>query len=146
MACAGHVLSEGFRVARDVLANVGGNRARPQIIERACRGSDENLNRLSFVKGFFLRGRRRNSQKAQDENKANRKNMLVHKASRSILIDRSQIISLSSRGLNSRYLARRVRAVKQNFTCIVRVKPLRGLSPGNRLRWRSIQPYFVEIT
>jgi hypothetical protein len=43
MACAGHVLSEGFRVARDVLANVGGNRARPQIIERACRGSDENL-------------------------------------------------------------------------------------------------------
>jgi hypothetical protein len=79
-----------------MLADVGGNRARPQIIERACRGSDEDLNRLSFVKGLFLRGRRRNSQKAQDETKANRKNMLVHKASRSILIDRSQIMPPSS--------------------------------------------------
>ena len=32
-ARAGHVLSEGFRVSRDMFANVGGNRARPQIIE-----------------------------------------------------------------------------------------------------------------
>src|SRR6266536_1638801 len=96
MACAGHVLSEGFRISQDMFANVGGNRARPQIIERACRGSDENLNRLSFVKGFLLRGRRRNSQKAQDENKADPNNMLVHKASRSILIDRSQIMPTSS--------------------------------------------------
>ena len=66
MAGAGHVLNKRFRISRDVPADMSGNRARPQVVERACRGADENPDRFSFVKGFFLRVDGRDSQQTAD--------------------------------------------------------------------------------